>query len=118
MYFYRKIFTYRNGEPAPPKIQKLLKLNWIRKAIEKSDKMTCDIIKKFNSKMNEVLENKEALKEKIEVNLDCLSELFFPELKKVYDCIIISSENLDELEANFESSIEFLGGKNFYEVSE
>lgn len=80
--------------------------------------MTCDIIKKFNSKMNEVLENKEALKEKIEVNLDCLSELFFPELKKVYDCIIISSENLDELEANFESSIEFLGGKNFYEVSE
>lgn len=80
--------------------------------------MTCDMIKRFNSKMNEVLENKEAMKEKIEVDLDCLSELFFPELKKVYDCIIISSENLDELEANFESSIEFLGGKNFYEVSE
>lgn len=37
--FYRKIFTYRNGEPAPPKIQKLLKLDWMQKAIEKEKKL-------------------------------------------------------------------------------
>lgn len=80
--------------------------------------MICDMIKNFNIKMVEVFENKKALKEKVEVDLNCLNKLFFPDLKKVYDCIIISSENSDRLETNFKASVEFLGGKNCYEISE
>lgn len=68
--------------------------------------------------MEEILQNKKAIKEKIVLDLNCLRGLFFPDLKKVYDCIIISSKNVGELEKNFKSSLEFLGGKNFYEISE
>lgn len=38
--------------------------------------------------------------------------------KKIYDYIIISLENTDKLEKTFQSSVQFLGGKNFYEISE
>ena len=55
--------------------------------------------------------------EKIEIELNSLDKLFFPEFKKVYDCIIISSEKVEELEAEFEQALKFLGGKNFYEIS-
>ena len=55
--------------------------------------------------------------EKIEIELNSLEKLFFPEFKKVYDCIIISSQKVEELETKFEQALKFLGGKNLYEIS-
>lgn len=37
--FSKKILTYKNEVPAPPQIQKILKLDWVQKAIEKGKRI-------------------------------------------------------------------------------
>lgn len=74
-----------------------------------------EIKSKFNKKMELILDKKD---KNIKLNIYNLKDLFFPNFKKVYDCIIISLENTDKLEKTFQSSVQFLGGKNFYEISE
>ncbi|WP_285945627.1 hypothetical protein [Thomasclavelia cocleata] len=70
----------------------------------------------MNKKMQRIY--KKAITSKITLELSEYTQLFFPCIKKIYDCVILSCDNQKDLETKFESKIKFLGSKEYYEVSE
>lgn len=53
----------------------------------------------------------------IEFELCGIKKLFLPNIKKVYDCIIISEKSVEELEKNFSKAIKISFDKTGYEAS-
>ena len=54
--------------------------------------------------------------ESLKFNFSELYDLFFPEFKKVKDCVIISKKSVDELEMFFDRSVKACQDKTGYEV--
>lgn len=72
-----------------------------------------------NNKMKKLLEEISAFSEieELQLSIGELRKLFFPPLKKVNDCIIITEKDTEMLEAEFNNTIEMYTDKTEYEVS-
>ncbi|MDR3258325.1 MAG: hypothetical protein LBT51_01760 [Fusobacteriaceae bacterium] len=79
------------------------------------------MIVKTNKRMEKLIEQAKKYKENkdikmLGVSLKRLTRLFNPNLVLIYDCIIMSDENKEYLEANFEKSINQFSNKTKYEM--
>lgn len=73
-----------------------------------------------NKKMRKLIEEMKETKigTTIELELKGIRELFLPNIKKVYDCLIISEKSVKELEENFNKAIKTSFDKTGYEASQ
>lgn len=76
--------------------------------------MICN--EKMRKLMNEM--NERTIGTTIEFELQGIQELFLPNIKKVYDCLIISKKSVEELETNFSKAIKINFDKTGYEASQ
>ena len=71
-----------------------------------------------NNEMKKLLKevSEQPSTEILKFNFSELYDLFFPEFKKVKDCVIISKKSVDELEMFFDRSVKVCQDKTGYEV--
>ena len=71
-----------------------------------------------NSEMKKLLKevSEHPSVESLKFNFSELYDLFFPEFKKVKDCVIISKKSVDELEMFFDRSVKACQDKTGYEA--
>lgn len=70
---------------------------------------------KMKKLINQVSEVENSLYSK--VNIESLKKICFPSFKRVYDCVVISDKETDELEASFEKAIRINQDKTGYEAN-
>lgn len=72
-----------------------------------------------NKKMRKIMDKveKRSNRTNIEFTIQGIRELFLPNIKKVYDCLIISEKCVEELEENFTKAIKVTSDKTGYEAS-
>ena len=72
-----------------------------------------------NLKMKQLIEEAEKSEksDKLQLITNDLINLFSPDIKQVYDCIIVSKKNVKELEANFQTALNMYSDKTEFEAS-
>ena len=72
-----------------------------------------------NSKMKELFASLQASpgEERLNIKFDQLNDLFFPQFKRVKDCMIISSKPVEQLEEAFDRAVKMYMDKTGYEAS-